>query len=180
MAFILSPTRSRAKNWGLSPISQIAARFTPDCLALKPRYAIISAGVNDATMGKATFLRNWAVMLDSCQENGIIPIILKFPPHRGKTDDEMREWDDWMNALVSLAASYPDAVIVQSQQALGQYRAGGDPGNLWDWQPQYNSGDNTHPGPLGCWRWADEIISAGAFNINPALEVMPRDLSPLR
>ena len=47
--------------------------------------------------------------------------------------------DDWNNALVSLAGQYSNTIGVDASSYVGTFRAGGDPGNLWDIIPEYAS-----------------------------------------
>ena len=55
--------------------------------------------------------------------------------------------------------SYP-AIIVDASAALGQFRAGGDPGNLWDLQPAYDTGDGVHLSAAGYGVLAAQVAAA--------------------
>ncbi|MCD6298916.1 MAG: hypothetical protein J7M30_17370 [Deltaproteobacteria bacterium] len=118
---------------GSETTAQIGARFTADVVDLKPRVAVIEGGVNDVSGGsitKTTFLNNWTTMLDACDANNIVPIVLLILPWTNGTNPQMQTRDDWNASLTSLAASYTDAIVVDASSYIGQFRSGGDAGNL--------------------------------------------------
>lgn len=123
--------------------SAISARFAADVVALKPRAVVIEGGVNDiaTAVTKSTFLSNWESMLDAAVENDIVPIVLKILPWTQGTNTQMQARDDWNAALVSLAQTYTGAIIVDADSTVGQFRADGDEGNLWDILTTYNADD---------------------------------------
>jgi hypothetical protein len=53
----------------------------------------------------------------------------------------MQERDRWNAALAALAATYTGAILVDASSRVGQFRAGGDAGNLWDIKPAYVAAD---------------------------------------
>ena len=120
---------------GSQTSTNMAARFDNDCIALKPKFALIYAGTNDIAGGvitKATFLANYTSMLDKCAANGIIPIALNIMPWTNGTDEQMIIRDEWNADLKALVESYPKGKSLDASSVVGQYRATGTEGNLWD------------------------------------------------
>lgn len=142
--------------------TQIQARFATDVVALKPASVVILCGTNDVSQGAtlATYLANVKAMLESCRDNAIVPIVVTIPPSTAQNNTLGQTRDSFNAALKTLAAAYADCVLVECGAALGQYRAGGDPGNLWDLQAAYNSGDGTHLNAAGYQVLAQLIASA--------------------
>ncbi len=114
--------------------TQISARFTADVVNLKPRVVVIEGGVNDLAQSvtKATFIANWTSMLNAAQANNIQVMILKILPWGAGTNTQLQTRDDWNSSLATLAATYPNTVVVDASSLVGLFRAGGDAGNLWD------------------------------------------------
>ncbi|MFA6296113.1 MAG: chitobiase/beta-hexosaminidase C-terminal domain-containing protein [Patescibacteria group bacterium] len=135
---------------GAQTSTQIAARFTQDMINLHPRVAVIEAGVNDfgsydPATSKATLLANWTSMLDAAQASDSITTILvvKILPWSNGTNSQMQIRDDWNSAIATLAAGYSKAIVVDTSSYVGQFRPGGDVGNLWDIQAAYDQ-DGVH------------------------------------
>lgn len=64
--------------------SEILARFAADCVAIKPRIALIDGGTNNLRNGdfnQTNFLSDWTDILDLCRANSIIPIVMLMPPY---------------------------------------------------------------------------------------------------
>jgi lysophospholipase L1-like esterase len=146
---------------GSETSTQIEARFANDVVGLSPKYALIEAGRVDISGGgisKATFLANQTSMLDACVAAGIIPIILQMTSWTNGTNVQMQTRDEWNGDMVTLVASYPRAILVDSEDRVGMFRVGGDPGNLWDIQtsPDYDD-DGSHFTSLGHEQIALEI-----------------------
>ncbi len=130
--------------------TEIAARFANDIVALAPRMAVIEGGINDITRGgtQETYIANWTTMLDACEAAGIIPVCLAIFPCSNLSNSQQRKRESWNAALRDLVAQYSSAVYVDVTPHVGQYRPGGDAGNLWDIIPEY-AGDGTHYTPAG-------------------------------
>jgi lysophospholipase L1-like esterase len=129
---------------GSQTTANISSRFTADIINLKPKIVVIEGGVNDiaGSVAKSTFIANWTSMLDVAQASSYITsiIVLKILPWSNGTTAQMQTRDDWNASLATLAGSYSKAIVVDASSYVGQFRAGGDEGNLWDIQTAYNSG----------------------------------------
>lgn len=145
---------------GSQTTTDISSRFTTDVVALKPKIALINGGVNDiagGTISKATFLSNYTSMLNACMAALIVPVVCKILPWTNGTNTQMQTRDDWMIDLKALTLTYTGSVWVDFDADMGQFRTGGDAGNLWDIIPAYNSGDNVHPNLAGYTKMAEVI-----------------------
>lgn len=143
---------------GSQVTTSIAARFNADVVALKPRLVIINGGVNDIATGvsKSVFLANYTSMLNLCAANGIIAIVCKITPWTTGTIAQMQTRDNWMADLKVMVESYQGFIWVDFDSVLGQFRSGGDAGNLWNIQPAYNA-DGIHFTYLGYQAMATSI-----------------------
>jgi lysophospholipase L1-like esterase len=130
--------------------TQIVARFTNDCINLKPKYAYICMGANDqgALITPATTLANVDTVIAACVANSINIIWLLLFPNSNKTNTEMQEVD-YLNTEISTRVVAAGGKVIDAQGVLGKYRSGGDEDNLWDWADGKDSGDGTHPSPSG-------------------------------
>ncbi len=141
----------------------IKNRFTNDVINLHPRVAIIEGGVNDihSSQSKSQFISNWTTMLEAAQASSSISkiLVVKILPWTNGTTVQNQTRDDWNASLVNLAANYSKATIVDASSAVGQFRSGGDSGNLWDIQPAY-SADGVHFTESGNARIAEVIANA--------------------
>lgn len=147
---------------GGNTTTQIAARIAADAIALAPSAGImINGGVNDIIGGvsEATFLSNWTAMLDACVVAGIPPVVLLMGPWSAGSEAQSTQRDSWNASLSSLAAGYQTAVVVSLSAALGQFRAGGPVGNLWDLVPAYSS-DGLHLTSAGYTAMAQAVYDA--------------------
>lgn len=119
--------------------AQIAARIGRDVVGLAPCAAICEGGVNDLGTGVSleAFRANWQTILEMVTAAGIVPIVLTILPWTNGTNTQLRQRDTWNAHLVELARRYPTAITVDVSAAVGQFRAGGDAGNLWDIQAAY-------------------------------------------
>jgi PKD repeat protein/lysophospholipase L1-like esterase len=134
---------------------QIRSRFGNEINTLSPNVAVIMCGNNDYGAGEtnsSVYLSNMSAMWDMAIANGVTPITIEMPPATSGTTAQMRVRDNWTAMLESLAITptYTGKVyLVNESTYVGQFRAGGDTGNLWDIIPAYNSGDNIHFNELG-------------------------------
>lgn len=148
IAYALSATwggTTQNLGTGSQTSSQIAARIARDVVGLAPCAAILEGGVNDIGTGGdlETFRANWATILDAVTAAGIIPIVLKILPWTNGSNTQLQQRDNWNAHLVEIVHRYPTAILVDLSSAVGQFRVGGDAGNLWDIQPAYTM-DGAH------------------------------------
>ncbi len=148
---------------GSQKTADIAARFTADLLGIKPRLAIIEGGVNDLANGgsKANYLANMAGMLAAAQAdtNVTTVAVLKILPWSNGTLTQMQARDDWNAALAVTVSNYAKASVVDASSYVGQFRTGGDAGNLWNIQAIYNA-DGVHFNQAGHSQIAQAIADA--------------------
>lgn len=133
------------QNWGIGgqTTATLAARIG-NITTLLPRWAILEGGVNDLGAGDVTesqFLANWTTMLDDMGD--IVPVVIPILPWTNGTTTQNQTRDTWNLALQDLVAQYSGSVWADCSEAVGQFRVGGDAGNLWDIQAPYDS-DGTH------------------------------------
>lgn len=130
---------------GSQTTTQIEARFDAHVVALSPANALINGGVNDIVLGgsKATFLANWTSMLNKCVAASIIPYVLLMLPWTNGNSAQNTARDEWNADLAALVATYPSAILVNADAAVGVFRSGGTPGNRWNIHPSINQ-DGVH------------------------------------
>jgi len=156
--------RSSYFNVGVSgqTTTQIQARYAADVLALSPAMVILEGGLNDdhaiAWADSAT-KTNYISMLASNQAAGIRSVVVLLTPANAKSDADMAVQDAWNVGLAALATTY-GAIIADSRSTLGQFRAGGDAGNLWDLKAAYNDGSGIHLTQAGAVALAGVISDA--------------------
>ena len=161
---------------GSQTTSNISSRFTADIINLKPEIVVIEGGVNDiaGAVAKSTFIANWTSMLDAAQADSSITtiIVLKILPWTNGSTVQMQTRDDWNASLATLAAGYSKAIVVDASSYVGQFRAGGDEGNLWDIQTAYNQ-DGVHFNQTG----HTQIAQAIADNLPKPSATFDNDFS---
>jgi hypothetical protein len=151
---------------------------------LQPSMILINGGINDVAAGTVTqaqFLANWKTMLDYAVAKDAIPIVLLMGPWTGGTTAQMRTRDAWNTALTSMAGTYTQAVVVDANTVLSQFRAGGDAGNLWDPIAGMLGSDGLHPTATGYTAFANAIIAALEANFSafvPSIAGTTRIASP--
>ena len=148
---------------GSQTTAGISGRFTNDIVNLAPRIVAIEGGVNDiaGSVSKSTFLANWTSMLNAAQASSKITtiVVLKILPWTNGTNTQMQTRDDWNNSLGALASGYSKAIVVDASSYVGQFRAGGDEGNLWNIKAAYNQ-DGVHFNQAGHGQIAQAIADA--------------------
>jgi lysophospholipase L1-like esterase len=158
--------------------TNIKTRFEEYCCNLYPTYVLINGGLNDIAGGsitEATFLANYTTMLDLCTQNNIIPIVMSIAPWTAGTEAQMQKRDLWNTSLEALVATYPKAIWI-SLDSLGEFRVGGDVGNLWDIKAAYNAGDDVHINETGNTIIASLVYEALKVNITKLTEVVGNEL----
>ena len=122
------------KGIGGQTITQIAARFTTDAVNLSPRVVLIDGGINNLVAdSQANYIAQWTTMLNAAQSAGMKVVAAAIFPSTIQTNASMQKRDQWTVALKSLCASYSNCAILEMQEYIGKFRAGGDAGNYWDY-----------------------------------------------
>ena len=163
LSFNLETTLTTVVNHGEGGDNSttVLARFQTDVVDLMPRYCIFALGVNDlGAMTVAQSVANFTAMYDLLVANDILGITTLVFPYTGGSNATLQKRDQLNAALVTLSAGYTGFRTVDCGTLLGQFRAGGDAGNLWDLQAAYNSGDDVHLTSLGYAVAADAIAAA--------------------
>ncbi len=141
--------------------TQIAARFNRDVVLKKPRFAVISGGVNDIAQSvlKSVYIANMTAILDACLANNIIPIVWKIMPWTDGINEAMVTRDDWNADLETLFNTYEieGKIIIDFDEDLGQFRTGGAVGNLWNIKPEYDE-DGVHYTEAGYAKIAEVML----------------------
>ncbi len=141
--------------------TQIVARFRTDVLNYLPLTdVIIAAGTNDlaASITEATFLANLTTMLSTCESYNLRTRVVLMLCRDGQSNANMQTLDTWNADLIALARTY-GAIPVNARPYIGQFRVGGDAGNLWDYKTDY-SDDGTHPNQLGRYYFGQAVHEA--------------------
>ena len=149
------------QNMGIggNRVNQVLARLQEDAVDLKPKRVLLNAGVNDIAGGRS----NNDIMSDidsSVQlliSNGIAPMLIQVIPWSNGTNVQMQQ-RDLLNVEIQNLASLYNLQTVNLDIALGQFRSGGDPGNLWDINPLYDD-DGVHLNKDGYIAYATEVNS---------------------
>jgi lysophospholipase L1-like esterase len=165
---LLKPTTYQNMGIGSETTSNVLTRFTTDVLALNPRILVMNGGVNDIALNATytTFYNNWQNVLERCRKANIFVIACAIAPWTAGTTVQMQTRDLWNAGLQALCAKFSNVLYVNLDTALGQFRAGGDAGNLWDIIPAYNA-DNVHFNLAGYTAYAAAIYAL----INSYLEI---------
>jgi lysophospholipase L1-like esterase len=147
---------------GSDTTAQILARWTADVNALNPRYVIIEGGINDilASTSNATIIANWTSMLANSRAAGITPIIVPILPCNAMTTTMARNRDTVNAAIIALAPTYGAIVVENTNQALGQFKAGGDANNLWNFKTGINDSGAYHLSATGSTAFSRAILAS--------------------
>jgi lysophospholipase L1-like esterase len=128
-----------------------------------PRYGSIDAGINDvgSAFPISTTIGNIKKMLDSAVLHNIVPLVHMILPWNSSGTSGGRKIDSINYQIDSMVtASYPTARIIDCRTTIGQFRVGGDPGNLWDINPVYGYGDGLHFNGAGNAVIANKVVDA--------------------
>jgi lysophospholipase L1-like esterase/peptidoglycan hydrolase-like protein with peptidoglycan-binding domain len=142
-------------------------RFTEDVIDLSPSVVVIHTGTKDIDDGvsQGTFIANIEAMLTEAQADADIDrvVLFKILPWTSGSNVEMQTRDTWNEALDGLVGSYSKLRIVDARDFVGEFRAGGDAGNLWNIQSAYSS-DGVNFNEAGNAILADVIYEQGLQN----------------
>jgi lysophospholipase L1-like esterase len=100
-------------------------------------------------------------MLDAALAAGIPTAIMEPAPWEAGTNVENQTLDALIAACKADILAHPGKnKFFPIRERIGETRGGGDPGNLWDFQSVYDSGDNLHPSPAGYQQMAEAAFGA--------------------
>jgi lysophospholipase L1-like esterase len=121
-------------------LEDLLKNFYSDVIAVSPRYVFVLIGVNDVVVPTATvkYTNYYRRVLQAAADYGIVPVVLPMIPFTNGTTGQMQLMDSWNTTIIAMAKSYSINVVADCRSLLGQFRAGGDPNNLWDIIPAYN------------------------------------------
>lgn len=125
--------------------AQIQSRFQTDVVDRNPRYVILMAGTNDGLEAAATYVARIQGMVDSANAAGIVPVVLTIPPRTNANTALSQTYDAKNAGLATLTGRH---LLITNRATLGQTRAGGDAGNVWDLKPSYDA-DGVHCNTAG-------------------------------
>jgi len=143
----------------------ISERFQTDVIDLYPEFVLIEGGVNDVNSHHYTaskICENWEDMIDAAIGGGVTPVIMLILPENDHSpeygmDADLMKIDEVNEGLIALAVQYPSSIIVDARSYVGINRSGYPPDNLWDINPDYDSGDGIHFNAEGHERIAQAI-----------------------
>jgi len=166
---------------GQKVYGEIEPRFEDDVIDAEPRIIIANGGINDLFLlgwvgatpsagdistAKTNMITAWTSILDAADTAGI-PIVVMSLTHGYDsgviTNPTLysQSVDDWNDSLRTLVQSYDDAIWIETDVWVDQFRVGGDAGNLWDQQEEYRS-DGLHFSDMGYRRLGEAIIDGMA------------------
>jgi lysophospholipase L1-like esterase len=140
----------------------LAYRFARDVVGALPKYAMLEGGINDIVGNVSavpSVIANYTTELAECLAAGVIPVVIGILPRTGNTTAEAQAVDAvnvWLRANLGAYNGIDATGAVTA--AFGQFRPGGDPGNLWDMIPAL-TGDGTHPNLAGQTVFANAVSS---------------------
>jgi PGF-pre-PGF domain-containing protein len=147
--------------------SDLDARFNSDVVELSSEFVLIEGGVNDVNCHRFTadeISNNLESMIQKAYSNKITPVIMLILPENDHspeqdygTDEDLAKIDEINNNLIEIAARYTPSIVVDARSYVGVERSSGPDGNLWDINPDYNSGDGIHFNSAGHERIAQTI-----------------------
>ena len=138
----------------------ILNRVTNDVVAARPRMVIMEGGLNDIINGSssAQVLLNWTNIITAVTDSNIYAVVLSILPS-GINNGQSQLTDAVNVGLSNYVATLPGrATWIDTASVLGQFRAGGDCGNLWDFKAGLNS-DTWHLSEEGNKVLSDLIVS---------------------
>lgn len=137
--------------------TQIKARFASDVINLHPNYVVIEGGVNDVAgaVDSATILSNYEWMIDTALANDVQPFVILILSWTNG-DIAQNQQIDYINAELITMCEEKSIEYIDARQEIGEFRVGGDDGNYWNIQSQYNA-DGVHFNSAGHGVIAGEI-----------------------
>lgn len=135
-----------------------------DVTDANPRYCVWGYMNNDINNGVAyeTWRDNCKDAFDVMVAADIIPIMRFAPPCTGWNNTKMTTRDAWKASFMAdVVPLYPTLMLFDPDVWVGQFRAGGAAGNLWDQVPAFAVGDGqAHFNDAG-----HAALARGALNV---------------
>lgn len=146
---------------GSQTTANIRARFTADVVNLQPKFVLLEGGVNDVAGGFSSdsIIKNYTAMYDTCKANNIKVLQMAITPWGNGTTAQMQQIDSINTRLQMLCSQYSGCLFVNVNSEIGQFRAGGDTGNIWDIKSAYDDGGHIHFKATGYIKIAQTIYS---------------------
>jgi GDSL-like lipase/acylhydrolase family protein len=147
-------------------------RFDADVPALMPHFAVMHSFWNNIRTGEtdyAPFIEALLEMLIKSTGNSIQFLFLEGAPLTAETADEHRTCELW-EAAARVILRGQGHRYVPMRTYTGQFRAGGDPGNLWDFATGLGHADGLHPTEAGKQAMAQALYDF----LNPPTDPAPR------
>jgi lysophospholipase L1-like esterase len=144
---------SRSVNAGIgSELAADCATRAPSAIGRSlPAFTIVITGIVDIIGGAsdpAPYAAAAAAIARAAELAGSVTVWVDMLPCTQATNLQMARRDVFTAAAIAALEPYP-AIIVDADTALGQERVGGNPGNLWDLQAAYDTGDGLHLNAAG-------------------------------
>lgn len=144
----------------------VANRYATDVVAKKPKIAVINVGGNDVQGGRsgvtqtqAQMITNLTSIFDAGNAAGIKQFYVSISAFTAGVTGTMQSIDSRNTAIQTLCAG-KGVTFIDIRSTIGQFRSGGDSGNLWDIKPAYDSGDGVHLNDAGYTQVANLIVTA--------------------
>ncbi|KAF5427477.1 MAG: Lysophospholipase L1 [Candidatus Methanomarinus sp.] len=139
---------------------ELRNRFDKDVVQLNPEFVLIEGGIIDIRRSgdrSGVIINNWRAMIEEAYNNDITPVIMLILPCTNISDLRSGRVDIINEQLITMAAEYSPSIVVDARSYVGIHRSGGDGGNLWDINSDYDSGDGLHFNSAGNERIAQAI-----------------------
>jgi lysophospholipase L1-like esterase len=147
---LMPDTRVLNKGINGQTTDQIKSRFYDDVLLNHPNFVIIIAGTNDFFINVPVNIieQHLNEMYSLALENGITPVLCTIPPSKAFTKpDQVLELNNWIR----------NKAMQKHLPFVDLYYALDDPSKSGTLNPEYDSGDGTHPNNEGYKLMANEI-----------------------
>jgi PGF-pre-PGF domain-containing protein len=139
---------------------ELRNRFDKDVVQLNPEFVLIEGGIIDIRRSgdrSGVIINNWRAMIEEAYNNDITPVIMLILPCTDISDLRSGRVDIINEQLITMAAEYSPSIVVDARSYVGIDRDSGAGGNLWDINPDYDSGDGLHFNSAGNERIAQAI-----------------------
>lgn len=148
---------------GTDSMIQIGARFIPDVVTARPGRYLLEGGINDVVLlgsPAVDVIARYQQVLSDARAASLTGFLTGILPDSNTTNAQARIIDTVNAWLLANAPTYGALYIgAPITNAVGQFRVGGDPGNVWDLKPIY-TGDGVHLNAAGQAVMAAAVLGA--------------------